>query len=152
FGVHVKLLGTVTPDPQTGQITVSFENLPQTPFSEFNLHFFGSERGLLATPTQCGTYAVNSTFTPWDSLRPDQSSTPFFTLDSGPNGAPCPGPARPFAPGLEAASSGNTAGAHAPFSLTLTRDDGDQFLSALNISTPPGFSATLAGIPYCPDA
>jgi hypothetical protein len=152
FGVHVKLLGTVTPDPQTGQITVSFENLPQTPFSEFNLHFFGSERGLLATPTQCGTYAVNSTFTPWDSLLPDQGSTQFFTLDSGPNGAPCPGPARPFDPGLEAASSGNSAGAHAPFSLTLTRDDGDQFLSALNVSTPPGLSATIAGIPYCPDA
>ena len=152
FGVHVKLPGTVTPDPQTGQITVSFENLPQTPFSEFNLHFFGSERGLLATPTQCGKYAVNSTFTPWDSFLPEQSSTQFFTLDSGPNGAPCPGPARPFTPAFEASSNGNTAGDHSPFSLTLTRKDGDQNLSALNVTTPPGFSATLAGIPYCPES
>ncbi len=152
FGVHVKLLGTVSPDPQTGQITVSFDGLPQTPFSEFNLHFFGSERGLLATPTQCGTYSVESTFEPWDSFLPNQASTQFFTLDSGPNGAPCPSAPRPFDPAFEASSSPNTAGAHAPFSVTLTRRDGDQNLSALNVMTPPGFSATLAGIPYCPDA
>jgi hypothetical protein len=34
----------------------------------------------------------------------------------------------------------------------LTRKDGDQNLSALNVTTPPGFSATLAGIPYCPES
>jgi hypothetical protein len=152
FGTNVKLAGTVKPDPQTGQLVTEFTNLPQSPLTEFNLHFFGAERGVLATPTQCGTYAVNSTFTPWDSFLPDQTSTQFFTLSSGPDGAPCPGPARPFNPGLEAASLGNTAGAHSPFSLTLTRNDGDQFLGALDVRTPPGFSATIAGIPYCPDA
>lgn len=152
FGVHVKLLGTATPDRQTGQITVSFDNLPQTPFSEFNLHFFGSERGLLATPTKCGTYMVESTFKPWDSFLPDQTSTQFFTLDSGPSGAPCPGPTLPFNPGFEASTSSNTAGAHAPFSLTLTRKDGDQNLSAVDVMTPRGFSATLAGVQYCSDA
>ena len=64
FNVHVKLAGSAHTDPQTGRLVVSFQNLPQTPFSDFNLHFFGSERGLLATPEQCGTYAVTSTFTP----------------------------------------------------------------------------------------
>jgi hypothetical protein len=29
---------------------------------------------------------------------------------------------------------------------------GTQFLSGLEVTTPPGFSATLKGIPYCPDA
>ncbi len=117
------------------------------------MHFFGSERGLLATPTQCGTYPVNSTFTPWDSVLPEQTSTQFFTLDSGPERRrACPGPTRPFNPGFQAASAGNTAGAHTPFSLDLTRNDGDQNLSGLNVTTPPGFSATLAGIPYCSDA
>ena len=38
---------------------------------------------LLATPTQCGTYPVTSTFTPWDDALSEQTSTQYFTLDSG---------------------------------------------------------------------
>jgi hypothetical protein len=152
FATHIKLLGTVEPDPHTGQLVASFHNLPQAPFSDFNLHFFGSERGLLSTPTQCGTYPVKSTFTPWDESLPVQSSTQFFNLDAGPGGAPCPPPTRPFDPSLSAGSSEATAGSHSAFSLQLTRQDGDQNLTALSVATPPGFSATLAGIPYCPDA
>ena len=115
------------------------------------MHFFGSERGLLATPTRCGTYPVTTTFTPWDETIGTQTSTQFFHLDSGPNGTPCPGSQRPFDPVFEAAAEGNMAGAHSPFSLEVTRHDGDQNITNLSVSTPPGFSATLAGIPYCSD-
>jgi hypothetical protein len=152
FATHIKLPGTVTPDPQTGQIVVSFQNLPQSPLTDFKLHFFGSERGLFATPTQCGTYSVKSTFTPWDEQLANQSSTQFFAFDSGPNGTPCPGAIRPFNPNLQAGDADNTAGAHTPFTLDLTRSDGDQNLTALDVSTPPGFSGTLKGIPYCPQS
>jgi hypothetical protein len=152
FATHVKLAGSVIPDPQTGQLVTSFQNLPQSPLTEFKLHFFGSERGLLATPNHCGTYAVHSTFTPWDEALPAQSATQFFTLDSGPGGSPCPGSSRPFDPSFEAASAGNTAGAHSPFSINLSRGDGEQNLTGLDITTPPGFAATLKGIPYCPEA
>lgn len=149
FNTHIKLAGTVTPDPLTGQLTVSFKELPESPLTAFDMHFFGSERGLLATPTRCGTFPVSSTFTPWDASLAPQTSTQFFTLDSGPNGSPCPGPVRPFAPSFEAGVADKTAGLHSIFSLDLTRSDGDQNLTAVTVSTPPGFSATLAGIPYC---
>jgi hypothetical protein len=152
FDVHVKLEGLAIPDPQTGQLTLSFTNLPQFPFEDFNMHFFGSERGILATPTQCGTYPVNATFTPWDEALPEQHSTQFFVLNSGPNGQACPGEHRPFAPSFEAGVEDATAGAHSTFTLNLARSDGDQNLSGLTVATPPGFSATLAGIPYCPDS
>ena len=167
FNVHVKLAGSVTPNPLTGQIVTSFngstpnfEGLPQSPFSDLDLHFFGSERGLLATPTKCGTYPVQSTFTPWDSFLPKQTSTQYFelksgpiTLETGPGGAACPGSTRPFQPGLSCGSwVSNTTAAHTPFSLELTRPDGDQNLSGLTVTTPPGLSATLAGVPYCPEA
>jgi hypothetical protein len=152
FGLHVKLPGSVYPDPATGQITVSFQDLPQTPFERFNMHFFGSERGILATPTKCGTYAVESRFEPWNNALADQSSTQFFTIDSGPNETACPGATRPFAPTFRAASAGNTAGAHSPFAIELRRPDGDQNLNGLAVKTPPGFSGTLVGIPYCPEA
>ena len=151
FGLHVKLPGSVFPDPATGQITVSFQDLPQTPFERFNMHFFGSERGILATPEKCGTYAVESNFEPWNNALSDQDSTQFFTINGGPNGTPCPGVARPFEPTFRAASAENTAGAHSPFAVDLRRPDGDQNLTALTVTTPPGFSGTLRGIPYCPE-
>ena len=152
FNVHVKLAGSAHTDPQTGRLVVSFQDLPQTPFSDFNLHFFGSERGLLATPEQCGTYAVTSTFTPWDSALSEQTSTQFFNLGSGPDAGPCPPADRAFSPEFHAGVADKTAGEHAPISLTLARPDGDQNLASLNVTTPPGFSATLAGVPYCPDS
>ena len=64
------------------------------------MHIFGSERGALATPARCGTYPVHSTFVPWDSAFPTQSSTQYFTIDSGPYGTPCPGAHTPFSPAL----------------------------------------------------
>jgi len=152
FNVHVKLAGRAVLDPQSGQIRVIFEDLPETPFQKFSLHIFGSERGVLATPTHCGTYAITTTFTPWDAVLGQQTSRTFFDVSEGPSGESCPGGGRPFNPGFEAASEGNTAGTHSPFSLRLTRKDGDQFLSALNVKTPPGFAATLKGVPYCPEA
>jgi hypothetical protein len=152
FGVHVKLPGTLTPDPATGQIHIDFQNLPQAPFAYFNAHFFGSERGPLDTPTQCGKYEVTSEWTPWDSALSNQVSRQFFEVTEGPNGTPCPNGPRLFHPAFQAASASNTAAAHTAFSLNLTRQDGEQDLSSLKLTTPPGFAATLKGVSYCPDA
>ncbi len=118
------------------------------------MHLFGSERGLLATPDRCGTYAVDSTFTPWDSLLPEQTSTQFFELDEGPerdalsrtrlvDSTRPSGPVSPIA----------GPGVHSPFTFDTTRPDGDQNASGIDISTPrPGFTASLRGVPYCPEA
>lgn len=152
FATHIKIAGSARLDPQTGRVVVSFENLPQSPLTSFNLHIFGSERGLLATPTACGTYSVHSTFVPWDESLESQEATQLFSIDSGPGGAPCPGSLRPFGPSFTASSESNAAGAHSPFSIFLSRQDGDQNLSALDVSPPPGLLATLRGISYCSDA
>jgi hypothetical protein len=152
FATNVKLLGSTKINPGNGQVATVFENLPQTPFQEFNLHFFGSERGLFATPTQCGTYPVNSSFVPWAAELSNQSSTQYFHVTSGPGGSACPNGARPFSPGLEAGVEENTAGKHSPFSVQVRRNDGDQNLSGVQVTTPPGFLASIRGIPYCPEA
>jgi hypothetical protein len=152
FGTHIKLAGSVRPDPQTGQVVVEFDELPQTPLTEFNMHFFGSERGLLATPTQCGSYPVESVFTPWDGALPTQKSLSSFEVTSGPGGSACPTSPRSFSPTLRAGSVNPTAGRHSSFSLEIERADGDQNLSAIDVTAPPGFAATLKGVPYCPDA
>ncbi len=152
YATHIKLAGSIHPNPSTGQLVTEFPNLPQSPLTEFKLHIFGSERGVLATPTQCGTYAVHSTFTPWDASLAEQKATQFFTIDSGPGGSPCPSKPRRFDPSFEAASRGNTAGAFSPFAISVDRHDGDQNLVGLSVTTPPGFSASLRGIPYCSEA
>ncbi len=72
FGVHVKLIGSIKPDPVTGALTAELVDLPQVPFESFNLHLFASDRGLLATPTQCAFHASRARFTAWNDLLPQQ--------------------------------------------------------------------------------
>jgi hypothetical protein len=151
FATHIKLAGSIRADPSTGRLVFSFEELPQSPLTRFNLHVFGSERGVLATPTHCGSYSVRSEFVPWNSALPNQVSTSFLEIDTGPQGGPCPKGARPFYPKLQVGSPNNTAGMHTPFSLRLRREDGEQNVLAIDLTTPPGLSATLRGIPYCPE-
>jgi hypothetical protein len=152
YGTHVKLAGSAHADPSTGQIVVSFEELPQAPLTDFNMHFFGSERGLLATPTQCGSYPVEAEFDPWDDALATQSSTSFFSITTGGNGSACPNGPRPLAPQFSAGSANPTAGRHTTFRLEIGRKDGEQNLSGLTVSPPAGISGTLKGIPYCPES
>jgi hypothetical protein len=151
FGVHIKLPGSVKLDPQTGQMVVTFADLPQTPLEGFNFHFFGSERALLSTPTHCGGYEVKAEFEPWDDFLQNQSSTSTFNITSGPGGSPCPPAVRPFNPSMVAGNTDNTAGVYSNLLLRANRADGDQNMVHINAATPPGFSAKIAGIPYCPE-
>src|SRR6202034_4551104 len=59
-GVLVKLAGRVSPNPVTGQLTTTFENTPQLPFSDLELEFYGTNRAPLATPAHCGTYETEA--------------------------------------------------------------------------------------------
>jgi hypothetical protein len=152
FGIHAKLVGLVRPDPVTGQVTVVFQDLPQIPFNQFEVHLFASDRGMMATPTTCTVYASDGTFFPWNGSLPFVKSAPSFGIETGPGGSPCPGQVRPFHPRLTAGTSKTVGGAFSDFSLQLDRDDGDQFLGDLNFTMPPGLTADLRGIPYCPEA
>jgi hypothetical protein len=152
FGVNAKLVGTLVPDPVTGRLVSRFDDLPQVPFDDFDIHLFSSDRGLLATPTRCTLYEAKALFVPWNARLASQAAQQFFSLDSGPGGASCPGQIRPFHPRLVAGSSVATAGAFSDFHIKLDRDDGDQFLGDLNFRMPPGFTGDLGGIGYCPDS
>ena len=152
-GQVIKLAGKVSPDPETGQITTTFLNNPQIPFSRFSLKFKGGQRAPLATPPLCGAHTVEAKLTPW--ARPDSpvTVTDSIEIHSGPNGGPCPsGAAPPFRPGLVAGTQNNAAGSYSPFNLRLTRKDGEQEFTRFSIKLPPGIIGKLAGVPYCPDA
>ncbi len=152
FGMNIKFVGSVKPNPETGQLTAYFENLPQAPFEDFQLHLFSGERALMATPTSCTIYTVSAEFYPWNSGLAEQESSQTFGLDEGPHGTECPGQVRPFSPTLEAGTFDATAGAFSSFNLKLNREDGDQDLGKLNFTLAPGLSANLNGVTYCPEA
>jgi hypothetical protein len=150
FATHVKLKGNVDLDSATGQIVTTFPDLPQSPFQEFEMHFFGSERGIFATPTRCGTFPVETEFVPWDDALPTQTSLASFEIDGGPNGRPCPAAQRPFSPSYRAGTADNTAGVMTPLTVQVERKDGDQFLSAVNVQLPPGLIQSIRGVSECP--
>jgi len=146
-GVLVKIPGKVTPDPVTGQLVSTFENTPQLPFEDLELHFFGSARAPLSTPALCGTYTTQASIAPWSGNEPASPSSS-FEITSGPNGTPCSDP-QPFAPGFQAGSTNLQAGAFTPFQLTMTRPDADQTLSRIEMQMPPGLLGTLSSVKLC---
>jgi len=151
FGINAKIVGSVKPNPVTGRLTAVFPELPQAPFEDFQLHLFSGERALMATPTSCTIYTTKAEFYPWNATLAEQESSQVFGLEAGPRGSECPGQVRPFAPSLEAGTSNATAGAFSNFALKLGREDGDQFLEHVNFTMPPGLTANLHGITYCPE-
>lgn len=152
LGIVVKNKLEVTPDPKTGQLTTTVEDIPQLPFSHFRLHFREGTRSPLATPQACGTYDVKAVLTPWAG-GPPITTTSAFEIISGPDNGPCPkGGIPPFKPGLIAGTVNNRAGSYSPFNLRMFRSDSEQEITNFSIKLPPGIVGKLAGIPFCPDA
>jgi hypothetical protein len=149
-GTIIKLTGEVHLT-ETGQIVTTFKNTPDLPFEELQLHFFGGERAPLTTPSRCGTYTTQATFTPWDGNGQVNTSSS-FQITSGPNGSPCPGASLPFAPSLTAGTTSNQAGGFSPFTMTMSREDGQQNLQAISLKMPPGVSGLLSGVKLCGEA
>jgi hypothetical protein len=150
-GTLVKLPGKVELNQATGRIESTFENTPQLAFENANIHFFGGERAPLATPAHCGTYTTEASFTPWSGNPPVKSSSS-FSITSGPNGTACPGASLPFSPSLAAGMTNINAGAFSPLTTTITREDGQQNISSVQLRFPPGISGILAGVPLCGEA
>ncbi len=147
FGVLIKVAGQVSLDPVTGQLVTTFKETPALPFSDFKLQFFGTDRAPLTTPTECGTYTTETSIEPWTETGPAAPSSK-FQITSGPGGSPCASPA-PFSPSFQAGSTNLQAGAFTPFTLTMSRPDGNQTLSRVEMQMPPGLLGTLANVKLC---
>jgi hypothetical protein len=140
-GFWVKLSGRVDLDPVTGRVTTTFDNTPQLPFSHLHVALRGGSQAPLATPPACGTYTTRTEITSWASDTPVTLDTP-FTID-GRCGT------RGFSPSLSAGTTNPLAGAESPFSLTLTRVDGEQYFQSIETALPPGLLGRIAAAPEC---
>ncbi len=152
-GVLVKLAGKVTTDPETGQITTVFDDLPQLPVASFKLHFREGARAPLVTPPACGAYEIASHFNSHAAPGKEVLRKSAFQIASGVDHAPCPkGGLPPFKPGLLAGTLNNAAGTFSPFNVRISRTDAEQEITNFSIKLPPGITSKLAGVPYCSDA
>lgn len=148
-GVVIKLPGKIDTDAATGQVTATFDNNPQLPFSDLKLNFFGGSAGVLAAPSSCGTYTATASFTPWSGTAAvtDKSS---FGVSTGPNGGACPKGG--FAPKFSAGTTSPSSGRYSTFVLNVSREDGDRAITGIDTKLPKGLLAKLRGVPYCADS
>jgi hypothetical protein len=151
LGILVKQPVKVEPDPVTGQLVSTTEDIPELPFSHFKLHFREGARSPLVSPPSCGEHEVEAVITPSSGGAPI-TTTSAFELISGSGGSPCPQGSPPFDPGFSAGTLNNNAGSHSPFLMRLTRRDGDQDLTKFSAELPPGMVAKIAGVSQCSDA
>jgi hypothetical protein len=153
YGISVRLKGRVSANPTTGQLTTTFAETPQVPFTSFKLTFDGGPRAVLSSPPTCGPNDATTVMTPW-SGNPPATPGDGFTLTSAPSGGKCAKTMaeRPFAPAFNSAPSSAKAGAFSPMSIHIARTDGQQELKGADITLAPGMTGKLAGIPYCPES
>ena len=139
-GVVIKLAGEARANPATGQLTTTFVNNPQQPFSHLRLHLFGGPRAALATPRNCGTYRASGALTPWSSDLPVVFSEPIEIAGNCGGG---------FAPSFVAGTLSNHAAGFSPLTITLNRADQEQAFKQLTIRTPPGLLAMISKVQVC---
>ncbi len=153
LGILVKQPAKVEPHPTTGQLVTTVEDIPQIPFSSFRFHFNEGQRAPLISPPTCGTHTTRAELTP--RANPGQVRTVLssFQITRGVNGGPCPpGGVPPFNPGFQAGSLNNNAGSFSPFTMRLTRNDGEQNMTKFSSTLPPGVVGKLAGVGKCSNA
>ncbi|HET9593131.1 MAG TPA: hypothetical protein VFP17_09470 [Solirubrobacterales bacterium] len=173
YGVDLRLIGNVFANAKTGQLTAYFDDpaknvtrggnadniphgLPQVPFTNFKITINEGQKAALSSPPTCGPNKTTSDITPWSAEFGGKSASPGdeFTLATLPGGGACPKTLgdRPFSPGFSAQPKSDDAAAFTPFMAHFTRPPGQQELKGLDITLPPGATAKLAGVSYCPPA
>lgn len=147
FGVDVKVEGSVVANPETGQLTATFSNLPELPFQDFRLHFNGGPNAVLVNPQTCGANTTTTQLYPYSGNPPATPSSTFTTSYDG-NGAACPS-ALPFSPSASISTTSSQAGALSPLTVTFARADETQPLGQIDAKLPAGLLGYVSKVALC---
>ena len=152
-GVHLKLTGRVTLNASNGQVTTVFQDLPQLPFTSFNLTFQGGPRSVLVTPQACGTHTLTAELVPYarltDPTPPNATPSAAFTTSFNGAGAAC---AAPFRPWFTTTPSNLRSGGRTQYTLKFGRPDRDRRIAGVTFRLTRGLIGDLAlsGLTQCP--
>jgi uncharacterized repeat protein (TIGR01451 family) len=143
-GVIIKLKGKVSANPTTGELTTTFTENPQLPFSDLKVRLNGGPRSPLVNPQGCGTFTTMSDLVPWSSpITPDATPSSSFDI------AGC-ATSMPFGPAFNAGTVTPIGGGFSSLTLTLSRHDGEQDLAGVSLTLPPGVGGLVSKVPLCP--
>lgn len=150
-GLSIRLLGNVSANPLTGQLTAQVHEAPQLPFDSVRVAL-DSSKSPLTSPPICGPNKTGHAMVAWSGTPDSGPQDKGFTLTSAPGGGPCAKTLgeRPFAPAFGINDSNPKGGAFTQFAVNVGRNDGNQELKGVDVTLPPGLSAKLAGVRYCP--
>jgi hypothetical protein len=148
YGVDVRLEGKVTPNPTTGQVTTTFSENPEQPFSNIKLKFNGGSLAPIANPLTCGTATATTSLVPYIGSFATATPSSSFTVDGNNAGGACPSPL-PFALTQSTANQNPNAGGNTSFTFNLSRPEGQQYLSQVKTTLPPGLVALLPTVTPC---
>ena len=168
--IIVRLEGTITADPSTGQLTTTFdttpqlpttpvdlqtEGVPQVPFSDLSLTLDGGPTSVLASPLACTSATASASLDPYSdsngSSAPPATLTGSVTVAADNSGSPCPS-TPPFQLTPSISESTAQAGAATQFVLNVTRPPGQQYLSSISATLPAGLLGSIASVPLCSTA
>ncbi len=151
-GVHLKLTGRVNLNAANGQVTTVFGDLPQLPFTNFELTFQGGPHSVLVTPQSCGPQTATADLVPFarltDPTPPNATPTASFTTSFDGAGAACQTLFQPwFNSSLTNAKSGGTGS----YTLKFGRPDRNQSIGKVTFKLPAGLlgDLTLDGLVKC---
>lgn len=151
-GLIVRSFGELRPDPASGRLTATFDELPRLLYTHFSLTLREGQRSTLVSPPTCGAYPTQVEMASYAEPTVFTRTSSTFFINRGNAGA-CPGGGlQPFAPGLLAGSLNPSPATYTPFHLRMTRTDAEQEITSYSATLPPGLLGRLAGIPDCPEA
>jgi len=153
YGISARLIGNTKADPKTGQLTTTFTETPQVPFTSVKIHL-DDAKGVLSSPPTCSPADTTSVMEPWSTPNSTKTLTRGFTLSTAPGGGSCPTTlaGRPFVPTYTAKSDSTKANAYSPFRVSTGRTDGQQEMKRVDVTLPKGHAGNLTGIPYCSES
>ena len=138
YGVDVRLKGTVTPNATTGRVTATFSENPEQPFSNIKLKFNGGSLAPIANPLTCGTATATTSLVPY--IGSFATATPSSALHRRQQrqGRRVRIAAAVRARPRARRTRTRNAGGNTSFTFNLSRPEGQQYLSQVKTTLPPG--------------
>jgi hypothetical protein len=143
YNVKVRVKGTVEPNSTTGQLTTTFNENPEQPFSDVIMHFNGGAFAPLANPLKCETGTTKLELGPFAGSGTLTKELAFPTEN-------CSSPQ--FAPTQTTSVIPPAGGSDTGFAFNLTRPEGQQYVEKLTTTLPEGLVGKIPTVTQCTEA
>jgi len=142
YGVDVRLKGLVTPNETTGQLTTTFSENPEQPFTKLVLTLKSGPLAPLANSLTCEAGKnAGATFTPYSGTAP-VSLVQEFSVTGCPSSIP-------FALSQSATGEATSAGGSTAYDFSLSRPSGNQYLEKIKTTLPAGLVGRIPAVTLC---